>query len=1068
MIIPAQSIDDGVRRLLAAKQDLVQRRKAATELAERVDRAISALGKGCVKCPSQTPPPPPLMDAVQASIDALSRMAAADSALHSAQQQESSARSRHAEEVTRGSRLSVRLLDAVLGPLGRTTSAARQAISTSALHAAEGARLAAQAKVAASHNHAEKSYGALTGAATLALPQERQAVETARNALIHCVNALPTSLAAAWTDHRWQQWSVCDPSGKPTTLISPYLRIGQVNRSSHSTTSPWVDWVNTGLDTPELPVLVPFIGSMGCIIVTSNARDSAAALSLVQSMVLRISAMMGPLASFTLLDPVGNGRAFPFQRYLKSRPPSNDPLRDLQEVESKIREINHQLLDPDTPLHMLPERRLASEAFEFVVAGEFPRNYDRRMIQALVSIGESGPRAGRYVIIHHNADEPFPNDMKLEDFRDALKLQIHHGHLQLNSESYGVDALPDPATRDRIFSELRNAEREPNAIPFDDLVDCSDSTIWTESSRDHISTPIGLRGGHDAVSVWFGAKDGRTCAHGMLAGMPGSGKSTLYHVMIMGMATRYSPDELKLYLVDGKFGTEFLPYSALPHARVVSLNTHPDLARSVLQELVSEMGRRNRLFRDQGVEDLPRYRLATGQPLERIVLMVDEYQLLFEGDQNGEASDLLRRLAQQGRSAGIHMFLGSQRFGAQGMVHQQDIFSNIHLKVAMKLLPDEVMGLTEFGRVGKAIIRDCDVAGKFALNDSGQDDRTIPGRASLLEPNKRDALIERLRLRAGGKQPTPTVLYGNDAPTVQDHGTIRHLLQIRPGPSQSMLEQIARSDPSSGIGFGCPGWQGSEYPVGLALGKRLTVHQHAIAMLRRSIGQHLLLIGSRPAPRLGMVSGALVSAIACSTGGLSVDVIAAAADPTDPVHVTIDALQKVASTARNIAITVHRGNDAALAALSGVAEFVEQRARSATPPVDNRIVLLLEPERLPSLLRSRDPLSSDQSVALKYLRATLSGGSLVGVHVVLASASMQQLAGILDERRDLPNFIHRASLQVTDDDSFLLFRNRRAASLQDPEDPVSMALYADMETNASFSFRPYAPLGMSAAVTMAS
>ena len=36
-------------------------------------------------------------------------------------------------------------------------------------------------------------------------------------------------------------------------------------------------------------------------------------------------------------------------------------------------------------------------------------------------------------------------------------------------------------------------------------------------------------------------------------------------------------------LVDGKFGTEFQPYAALPHAAVVSLNSPPDLARSVVE-----------------------------------------------------------------------------------------------------------------------------------------------------------------------------------------------------------------------------------------------------------------------------------------------------------------------------------------------------------------------------------------------------------------------------------------------------------------------------------------------------
>ena len=129
------------------------------------------------------------------------------------------------------------------------------------------------------------------------------------------------------------------------------------------------------------------------------------------------------------------------------------------------------------------------------------------------------------------------------------------------------------------------------------------------------------------------------------------------------MAVRYSPQELEIWLVDGKDGVEFQPYQNLPHVKVVSLQSAPELSRSILSELDGEKERRNSIFNQVGVSDFIAYRQQE-QPLgnlPRIILIVDEYQELFIDDKEGEASQALLELASQGRSTGIHLLLGSQR-----------------------------------------------------------------------------------------------------------------------------------------------------------------------------------------------------------------------------------------------------------------------------------------------------------------------------------------------------------------------------------------------------------------------
>ncbi len=64
-----------------------------------------------------------------------------------------------------------------------------------------------------------------------------------------------------------------------------------------------------------------------------------------------------------------------------------------------------------------------------------------------------------------------------------------------------------------------------------------------------------------------------TCQHALVAGKTGSGKSTLFHVIVTNLSLWCSPEQVEFYLVDFKKGVEFKPYAThrLPHARVVAI-----------------------------------------------------------------------------------------------------------------------------------------------------------------------------------------------------------------------------------------------------------------------------------------------------------------------------------------------------------------------------------------------------------------------------------------------------------------------------------------------------------------
>ena len=129
----------------------------------------------------------------------------------------------------------------------------------------------------------------------------------------------------------------------------------------------------------------------------------------------------------------------------------------------------------------------------------------------------------------------------------------------------------------------------------------------------------------------------------------------------------------------------------------------------------------------------------------------------------------LLRLSQQGRSAGIHMLLASQRFDTAGMLHRADIFGNMHLRIAMQLAQADVATLTDFGLKGRRMITaTCDRVGHLVMNErAGDDEANVSGKAAMLDADRRDEIIRALADRAvvwsQGSFRAPTIVFHGQA-----------------------------------------------------------------------------------------------------------------------------------------------------------------------------------------------------------------------------------------------------------------------------------------------------------------
>lgn len=151
--------------------------------------------------------------------------------------------------------------------------------------------------------------------------------------------------------------------------------------------------------------------------------------------------------------------------------------------------------------------------------------------------------------------------------------------------------------------------------------------------------------------------------HMLIAGATGSGKSVCINTLIISLLYKYSPDDVKLLMVDPKV-VELSIYNGIPHL-LIPVVTDPKKAAGALNWAVNEMTRRYKLFADNSVRNVEGYNelFDKGKVTERlpwIVIIVDELADLMMVCP-GEVEDYIGRLAQMARAAGMHLVIATQR-----------------------------------------------------------------------------------------------------------------------------------------------------------------------------------------------------------------------------------------------------------------------------------------------------------------------------------------------------------------------------------------------------------------------
>jgi DNA segregation ATPase FtsK/SpoIIIE, S-DNA-T family len=553
----------------------------------------------------------------------------------------------------------------------------------------------------------------------------------------------------------------------------------------------------------------------------------------------------------------------------------------------------------------------------------------------------------------------------------------------------------------------------------------AENETWSVETTEELRVPIGRSG---ATKLQYLAIGKGTRQHALIAGKTGSGKSTLFHVIITNLALWCSPEQVEFYLIDFKKGVEFKGYATqrLPHARVVAIESDREFGLSVLQRLDEELKRRGELFRKFGVQDVAGYKRAGGtEAMPRALLMIDEFQEFFvEDDRISQAANLLLdRIVRQGRAFGIHCLLGSQTLGGAYTLARTTIGQMV-IRIALQCNEaDAYLIMDENNPAPRLLSR----PGEGIYNDmAGMVEGNSPFQAVWIGDDERDARLEKVRVMANtklnGNFPGPIVFEGNAPADVRENPLLRALLDA------PRIEGL----PTARVWLGAPN----------------SIKGPTEAVFQKRSGNNLLIVGQRDEAVLAMLSVALIALAAQFPRDSIRFLVFESTAPASPERAFLERI--MAAVPHEVVLA--KGGDLGNI-INGLAEDLKKRAEDERAPAPVTFLFLHGLQNFKKFRQDEDfAFSSGDDAAnpAAQLQTLISEGPSHDIHVIAALDTYNNVNRFLG-RKGLTEFEMRVLLQMSTNDSASLCDDPKASTLG-----LHRALFYNEQEGYLETFRPYA------------
>ena len=796
----------------------------------------------------------------------------------------------------------------------------------------------------------------------------------------------------------------------------------------------------------SIPLLLTY-PLQGSILFEAKNTGHEDAISAINNIIFRLlSTNPAGKLSFTILDPVGLGQNFAGLMHLADFEESHINSRiwtQSAQFEEKLAELNEHMEkviqmylrnEYETIAEYNAQAGTIAEKYHILVIASFPVNFSDTAGKRLRNIATSGARCGVYTLIDWDQRNALPQDFVPDELRKNSVTLVRRendfalANWRVTGSKVNLDPAPSAEFATQFLKDVGQKSKDSNRVevPFEQIAP-KNGQFWSEETTEELRVPIGRSGATKFQYLEIGKA---TRQHGLIAGKTGSGKSTLFHVIITNLALWCSPEQVEFYLVDFKKGVEFKCYAVrhLPHAKVVAIESDRQFGLSVLERIDMELRRRGDLFRQLGVQDVAGYKRAGGkEPMPRSLLMIDEFQEFFveEDHVSQAAAVLLDRIVRQGRAFGIHVLLGSQTLGGAYTLARATLGQMV-IRIALQCNEaDAYLIMDQDNPAPRLLSR----PGEGIYNDSaGAIEGNSPFQAVWLPEDVRDGYLVKIREsadRTGKSFPGPFVFEGNAPADVVENLPLRGLLETKPIKAAAQ----ARA------------WLGSPN----------SIKGPTEAVFQKQSGSNVMIVGQNEEASLSMLAIALVSlSTQFPRGGLRFVLF----DSTVQDSPEREFLDRIVLGIPH-EITRVKGGDVT-ASMNALAEELKGRSGGEQSGAAPDIFVLIQDLQNYKKLRQEDEFSfssTDAASPASILLNIISEGPAHGIHVIATCDSYNNVNRFLG-RKNLSEFEMRILFQMSASDSASLIDSPDASTLG-----MHRAIYYNDREGYTETFRPYARPG---------
>ena len=321
--------------------------------------------------------------------------------------------------------------------------------------------------------------------------------------------------------------------------------------------------------------------------------------------------------------------------------------------------------------------------YEVVVLLDYPNMYEYAA-QQLAALFENGHKGGIYFVVLHNQESTLSEQNKsLIDMEDCYTM------VDLNKDTHELECLlNNPVTSKAVFEYIN---KEAAQKPKVKVLKANYEELYKqpyEETDSIIKVPIGEELNGNTIHFQMNAVDH---IHSFILGQSGSGKSVFLHNIIAGAMLKYRPEDLQFYLLDFKLGgVEFNRYRNSKHVKALLVdNSDLQVTLEILRDLNEQMRERGKLLRSAGVSNIADYnRKSPDNHIPQILFVADECHAMFNSSMSSshklfrEMSEIIARIAKEGRSQGVHLILATQTLAQTDI--SSEIINNISDRYLLK------------------------------------------------------------------------------------------------------------------------------------------------------------------------------------------------------------------------------------------------------------------------------------------------------------------------------------------------------------------------------------------------